>query len=226
MRIEEMNWMDVEKYLKHDDRVIVVLGATEQHGYLSLLTDTLIPMKLADEVSQRTKVLVVPPLNFGISPYFTTYPGTISLRVESFLAVVEDIFRSLYGYGFRRFLVLNGHGGNAPAQPKLIELANQLEGLQVKLYSWWTADSVAEVAQRHGIETQHANWLEAFDFTKVGNLPKMKKAAVLRKGLLNAKETRETYGDGSFGGDYEVKQEIMEELFQVILKDALELVEF
>ncbi len=43
MRIEDLNWMDVEEYLKHDDRLILVVGACEQHGYLSLLSDVKIP---------------------------------------------------------------------------------------------------------------------------------------------------------------------------------------
>jgi len=75
MRFEDLNWMDVESYLKNDDRLIVVLGACEEHGYLSLLTDIRIPMALADAASARTNVLVAPPLNFGISPYFAKYPG-------------------------------------------------------------------------------------------------------------------------------------------------------
>jgi creatinine amidohydrolase len=68
MRIEDLNWMDVENYLKHDDRLILVIGACEQHGYLSLLTDIRIPLALADAASQQTGVLVAPPLNFGSSP--------------------------------------------------------------------------------------------------------------------------------------------------------------
>src|SRR5664279_2864941 len=102
MRIEDLNWMDVESYLQHDDRLIIVLGACEEHGYLSLLTDVRIPLALADSASQKTGVLVAPPLNFGVSPYFRSYPGTISLRVSTFLDVVEDLVRSVHGAGFRR----------------------------------------------------------------------------------------------------------------------------
>jgi len=70
MRIEDLNWMDVENYLKQDDRLILVIGACEQHGYLSLLTDIRIPLALADAASQQAGVLVAPPLNYGASPYF------------------------------------------------------------------------------------------------------------------------------------------------------------
>src|SRR5512139_3376730 len=100
MRLEELNWFDVENYLKNEDRLIVVIGACEQHAYLSLLTDVKIPLALADAASQSTGVLVAPPLNFGCSPYFLKYPGTLSLRTSTMLDVVEDLIRSAYGQGF------------------------------------------------------------------------------------------------------------------------------
>src|SRR5664279_653096 len=101
MRTEDLNWMDVENYLKHEDRLILVLGACEQHGYLSLLSDVKIPLALADAASMQTGVLVAPPVNFGVSPYFLTYPGTLSLRASTLMDVVEDIVRSAFGEGFK-----------------------------------------------------------------------------------------------------------------------------
>jgi creatinine amidohydrolase len=70
MRLEDMNWMDVEKYLEEDDRIILITGATEQHAYLSLLTDIIIPSKIAAAVAEREKVIIAPSLNFGYSRYF------------------------------------------------------------------------------------------------------------------------------------------------------------
>ena len=113
MRIEDANWMDIENYLRYDDRLMLVTGACEQHGYLSLLTDIKIPLALATAAGKQTGVLVAPPLNFGVSPYFAKYPGTISLRVRTFLGVIEDLVRGVYAQGFKRLLFVNGHGGNA-----------------------------------------------------------------------------------------------------------------
>jgi len=226
MRIEDLNWMDVEEYLKHDDRVILILGACEQHGYLSLLSDAKIPQALADAASAKTGVLVAPPLNFGVSPYFLTYPGTISLRLTTFVEVVADIVRSLHGVGFRRMLVLNGHGGNDPARGRLTELSNELPGLQVAWYSWWLANSVMDVAHRHGLEPSHANWLENFPFTRVAELPAGDKLSPSFKGLPNAERTRALYGDGSFGGAYSAPPEVMDEMFAAVLADILFLLDF
>jgi creatinine amidohydrolase len=223
MRIEELNWMDVEEYLKHEDRLILVLGATEQHGYLSLCSDTKIPQALADAASQKCGVLVAPSLNFGISPYFLTYPGTISLRVETYVSVVEDMVRSVYGYGFRRLVVLNGHGGNDAVRGKLTELSNALPGLKVNWYSWWVSHSVVDFSMHKGLENYHANWEEAFEFTRVCPLPEGKKQPPHYFGLLNAENTRKVYGDGVFGGAYQADDQTMAELFDVCLADVLTL---
>ena len=174
--IEDLNWMDVEEYLKHDDRLILVVGACEQHGYLSLLSDVKIPLALADAAAQQTGVLVAPPVNFGSSPYFLAYPGTLSLRLSTLMDVTEDIIRSAFGQGFKRILVLNGHGGNNGLKMRLGELANQLPGLKLQWYAWWMSHSVEEVALRHELKPSHANWLEAFPFTIVADLPEGEKA--------------------------------------------------
>jgi creatinine amidohydrolase len=226
MRIEELNWMDVENYLKTEDRIMLVLGACEQHGYLSLQADVQIPLALADSASQRTGVLVAPALNFGISPYFLTYPGSISLRLSTFVDVVEDIVRSLYGQGFRRFMILNGHGGNQPAVARLHELANGLPGLKTSWYSWWSSHSVEAAAMKHGLKSYHAGWIEAFPFTRVAELPEGEKLPPKYQGVLNAADFREVFGDGVFGGPYKVDPAISDEIFATALEDVLYFLEF
>jgi len=227
MRIEELNWMDVEGYLRRDDRLMLVIGACEQHGYLSLLTDVKVPLALADAAAQQTGVLVAPPLNFGCSPYFLSYPGTLSLRVSTLTALVEDLVRSAHGHGFRRILVLNGHGGNSPARAQLRELANALPDLKLSWYDWWLAQSVEALARKHGLKPAHANWLEAFTFTVVGELPEGEKAPPhVPSEVMDAKTARQVYGDGSFGGRYRVEDGIMQELFAACLQDVLQLLKF
>jgi len=226
MRLDELNWMDVEEYLKRDDRRMLVLGSCEQHGYLSLLTDVKIPLALADAASEKTDILVAPPLNFGISPYFLDYPGTISLRISTMLDVVEDMVRSVYHQGFRRLLVLNGHGGNDPARSRLMELCNQLDGLKVNYYSWWQSHSVQSLAERYKLKTYHAGWMEAFPFVRVCEVPGENKVPPAYQGILSAQEARQVFGDGVFGGAYLVDDRIMGELFAETLKDVLFLLEF
>ncbi|MCK5313489.1 MAG: creatininase family protein [Anaerolineales bacterium] len=226
MRFEDLNWFDLEKYLEQDDRLMIVLGACEQHAYLSLTTDVKIPLALADAASKQTGVLVAPPVNFGSSPYFLSYPGTLSLRLTTLLDLIEDVVRSAYGQGFKRILVLNGHGGNDAVRGRLYELANQLPDLCVAWYAWWQSHSVGEVVQKSGHKPAHANWLEAFQFTRVAELPEGGKAPPNVPSLLSAINTRDLYGDGSFGGPYTVEKHILDEIFNVALEDVMYLLRF
>jgi creatinine amidohydrolase len=223
MRYEDLNWMDVENYLRRDDRLMLVLGACEEHGYLSLLTDARIPLAMATAAGERTGVLVAPPLNFGISPYFARYPGTISLRTQTFLSVIEDIVRWVHGQGFRRLLFVNGHGGNNPATGVLAELVNDLPGLKVDWYAWWVAPAVQAAAESAGLQGNHANWLEAFPFCRVAELPSGEKPETPpARAILNAEETRATYGDGVFGGGpYQADAAIMQKLFDAAVADLV-----
>jgi creatinine amidohydrolase len=226
MRFEDLSWFDVEKYLQNDNRLILVLGACEQHGYLSLLTDVKIPLALADAASQKIGVLVAPVLNYGISPYFMDYPGTLSLRASTFLDIVEDLVRSAHHHGFHRILILNGHGGNDPARARLYEVVNTLSELKLAWYSWWQSRSVETVAVNHGLRSYHAAWIEAFQFTRVGDLPDGEKIPPHIPGIVNATVSRELYQDGVFGGPYQVADTIMEKIFSAALDDVLQLLKF
>lgn len=226
MRLEDLNWMDVETYLSKDDRLMFILGACQQHGYLSLLTDVRIPLALADAAARQTGVLIGPPVNYGISPYFLSYPGTNSLRLETLIRVAEDIIRSASGVGFKRFLILNGHGGNNGVAAHLVDVANSLPHIQVAWYSWWESHSVEAVCMKHGLSMDHGGWGEAFSFNRVTELPLEPKPPIKIKGLRNAVETRKLCGDGVLGGPYSVDEGIMAEVFQAALDDVLHLLEF
>ena len=227
MHFEDTNWQGIEDYLKQDDRVMVVLGACEQHAWLSLLTDTKIPLALAGAASKLSGVVVAPPLNFGISPYFLSSQGTISIQVGTYVHLVEDILRSLYGYGFKRVLILNGHGGNTPAKSHLSSLVNILPDLRIRWYSWWTSPSVVRFSTENGLTNQHANWEENFTFTRVANSPSYRKPIVEETNeILSAPATRALAMDGSYGGDYQISDQLMQKMFDLCLADVLEELKF
>lgn len=226
MRVEDLNWFDIENYLENDDRLIFILGACEQHGYLSLLSDVRIPQALADAASHKTGILVAPAINYGISPYFLAYPGTFSLRLTTLADIVEDLTRSAYGHGFQRILYLNGHGGNDAVKSRLFELANQLPGLRLAWYAWWQAHSVETVAMQHGLKSYHAGWIEAFKFNQVADLPSRSKTPPSIPGLVDAKTARQLYEDGVFGGPYQVDETILEEILTTALADILDILNF
>ena len=132
MRIGDMNWMQVEKYLRTDDRVVLPVGSTEQHAYLSLATDSILAERVSVEAAEPLGVPVLPAMPFGIAPGFAAFPGTVSLRPETLVAVVSEALGTLYDQGFRRFLIVNGHGGNVPAQAPLESWAAEHDGARLR----------------------------------------------------------------------------------------------
>ena len=110
-------WSEVAALDKREGVVILPIGAVEQHGHhLPLLTDTLIVNRMLDAalaaLPDDVAAWVLPTLPYGKSNEHTGFPGTVSLRAETLMAVLHDIARSLADAGFRRLAFLNGHGGN------------------------------------------------------------------------------------------------------------------
>src|SRR5262245_36324173 len=142
VRVRGLNWFQLEEYLRDDDRVVLPIGSTEQHAYLSLETDNILAERVAAEAAEPLGVPVLPVLAYGLTPSFGAYPGSPTLRVATLLAVVEDLLDSLHGQGFRRILILNGHGGNAPADAARREWAAAHEDADVLFHSWWIGQRV------------------------------------------------------------------------------------
>lgn len=150
------SWSDIRDYLLNDDRVILPLGATEEHGrHLGLGTDTIEAEAIARTVGEQTGVVVAPALPYGQSLSMMQFPGTLSLRPTTNIMVLEDLLRGLYRHGFRRVMVVNGHGGNtAPLHLAVQELAPELPGLRVKNFQWWTdPESYSLVIESAGPQT-------------------------------------------------------------------------
>jgi creatinine amidohydrolase len=223
MLLEDMNWMQVEDYLRRDDRIVVITAACEQHAYLSLLTDVRVPLEIAKAACDAEGVLIAPSLPFGISPYFTAYPGTIGLKPETFVGVLREVLGGLIGQGFRRILVSNGHGGNTGVLvPVMIEISTQT-GAKLELFEAWRHPAVVEVAAKHGLAPNHANWSEAFAFTRVAESPGGVKDAPELPRTASASVTRAVLGDGNYGGAYEVSLDVMQETFEAAVGAMVDL---
>ncbi len=220
MRLQDLNWMDVERYLERDSRIILITGATEQHAYLSLMTDILIPERIALAVAQRESVLIAPPLNFGMSEHFADFPGTITLSRQTFDTVLNEVVDGLMHQGFDRFLILNGHGGNKmPQHLKDLHIENIV---RIAWYDWWRENAVRQFEAEQNLRLDHANWGENFSFTRVAAMPGGVKEQVNLELLDAGQSIREVLGDGSYGGPYQIDDERMQALFMRVVDEVTE----
>jgi creatinine amidohydrolase len=229
MKIAEMNWMQVEEYLKRDNRCILPLGSTEQHAYLSLSVDSILAERVSLDAAQPLGIPVFPVLPYGITPYFRSYPGSISLRVVTYLQVVRDILDGLYQQGFRRILIVNGHGGNSPAQGHVAEFMADQPDAQVMFHNWWNAPKTWAKVQQIDPHSSHASWMENFPWTRLEGIKLPKKPKPMsdlnRVRLLSAKPLRKYLGDGNYGGVYQRSDQEMQALWAVAVKETRELLE-
>lgn len=216
MKISDMTWQQVEDYLKADDLCVLPLGSTEQHAGLSLSVDSILAEKMALDAAEPLGLPVFPVLAYGVTPYFMAYPGTISLRVDTYVAVVRDILDGMYHQGFRRIFIVNGHGGNAPAGSLAIEWMADHPGTSVKFHNWWNAPETLVKVQQIDPVASHASWMENFPWTRLpGDLPTQRKPMtdLVAMRAMDPAQTRALLGDGNFGGYYQRDDTEMQDLW-------------
>jgi creatinine amidohydrolase len=229
VHVHELNWMQLEEYLARDDRIVLPLGSTEQHGYLSLGTDNILAERVSLEAAEPLGVPVLAVLPYGLTPAFAAFPGSPSLRLETFAALLRDLLDSLYGQGFRRFLLVNGHGGNTPGSSLAREWVAGQPDAQVIFHSWWSSDRVLARAREVDPEPSHANWFENFPWTRLPGveLPSERKPPLDQAAyrVAGPSEVRELLSDGVFEGAYELPDEHTDRVWRTGVEEVRELLE-
>ena len=229
MKISEMNWSQVEAYLAKDDRAVLPTGSTEQHAQLSLSVDSILSERVSTDAAEPIGVPVFPAVCYGVTPYFMAFPGTVTLKVDTFIKVIGDILDSLAAHGFRRVVIVNGHGGNAPAQSLAAEWMAARPQMQVKFHNWYNAPKTLAKVKQIDPVASHASWMENFSWTRLANAPAPdhKKPAVEmdRVRAMSPQAVRNYIGDGNFGGQYQRSDEEMFALWQVAVDETREVIE-
>jgi len=217
-----MNWMQLADYLAHDDKVVLPLGSTEQHAYLSLMTDAILAERVAVEAAEPLGVPVFPALAYGITPYFLAFPGSLSLRVSTYLAVVRDLLDALAAQGAKRIMLVNGHGGNSPAASLAGEWMADHPGVTVALHNWWNAPRTWEAVQAVDPLCSHGSWMENFPWNRVAPAPSGQKpmADLNRLRALSPQGVKDLLGDGNYGGAYEKPDEQMLSIWRVGVEET------
>jgi len=223
-----MNWMQVEEYLAGDDRVVLPIGSTEQHGYLSLATDVILAERVSVDAAEPLGVPVLPALPFGVAPGFTAYPGTVSLNLDTLVAVLTEVLDTLHGHGFRRFLVVNGHGGNVGAEEPLLAWARGRDGSRLRFHSWWAGERADAAAEALHPDPTHANWVENFPWTRLAGVAvpaEAKPMVAIDEMGGDPTDIRRALGDGTFGGSYQRPDDEMQSLWEVAVAEVRDLLD-
>ena len=229
MKISEMNWFQVETYLKSDDRAVVPLGSTEQHAFLSNSVDSILSEKVSVDAAEPLGVPVFPVLAYGITPYFANYPGSVSLRMDTYARIITDMLDSLATTGFRRILFVNGHGGNTPGQTAALEWLNNHPDCRIRWHNWWSAPQTMGKVQAIDPVASHASWMENFPWTRLPNIgmPSTQKpmADLDKLKTIGSKGAKAMLGDGNFGGFYQRPDAEMDAIWDVAVAETRALIE-
>ena len=168
MLLHHCTWPEIETYLGRSTGIIFPIGSTEQHGPNGLIgTDAICAEATAKGVGDAANALVGPTINVGMALHHTAFPGSMSLRPTTLIALVQDYLKPLVRYGFNRFFFINGHGGNvATLKAAFAETYAALgdggcpdaDTVRCRVANWYMCPTVYGLAQQFygGQEGSHA----------------------------------------------------------------------
>jgi creatinine amidohydrolase len=146
--LQHATWRGVEDYLRRSTGIVIPIGSTEQHGPTGAIgTDAICAEAIAHRLAAEDDILVGPTIALGAAQFNLAFPGTVSLRAATLMAVIRDYVGSLAAQGFTRFYFVNGHGGNiAPCNAAFQDLYGEaslsrdgarMPAIRCRLRSWW-----------------------------------------------------------------------------------------
>lgn len=236
MKLQLATWPDVQTYLEHCDGLVIPIGSTEQHGPNGLIgTDAICPELLAAGMAAQG-VLIAPTLSIGMAQHHLAFPGSITLRPSTLIAVIGDVVSSLAAQGFRRFLFLNGHGGNiATVQAAFAELyaaaslAGQATPLVLELFNWFQGPRVSALSKElfGAAEGSHATPSEVsltwHAYPDAARDVPLDPPIAPRGTFRDAQHYRRTFSDGRIGSNPGLASIAHgERLYRAGLEDAME----
>lgn len=149
-RYGEMTWLEIREASKASRLAVVPIATIEDHGpHLPVDTDLLLCNAVCERAVERARdrAVLVPPINHGYSPHHLDFPGALTIGAHTLIDYGRDVCKSLVHHGFRRILIVNGHGSNTPFIDIIARLTVVETGALAAAVNYWAAPGVREAAE-------------------------------------------------------------------------------
>ncbi len=218
MQLHQSTWQEIQAYLTSSTGIIVPIGSTEQHGPTGLLgTDAICPEVIAEKAGARANILIAPTFSVGCAQHHMAFPGSMTLRPATMIAVIVDWVTSFARHGFERIYFLNGHGGNVDtvrAAFSEIYAASSLKpnssGASVPkchLQNWWELEGVFKLCKdlfpkgHGGHATPSEVSVTYFAYPEAVKTAKLEPKIAPSGPFYDADDYRRRFPDGRIGSD-------------------------
>ncbi|GGN59646.1 creatininase family protein [Oceanobacillus indicireducens] len=160
--LKEMSWKEFERRKMETDLVIIPSGAFEVYGpHLPLGTDILVSQRISELLAENVNAIIGPALEVGESAMLDEFPGTITIKPESFKAYMNDTVQSLKKWGFKDFLFINTHVGNVPIITQIVDELLRTEDIRCAQVDYWRFLKTLDEGVIETGELAHAHASEA-----------------------------------------------------------------
>ncbi|EDX83894.1 creatininase subfamily [Synechococcus sp. PCC 7335] len=237
MLLHLSTWLEVEEYLTQSRGIIFPIGSTEQHGPTGLIgTDAICAEAVAKGVGEATGALVGPTINVGMALHHLAFPGSVSLRPSTLIALIQDYVKPLARHGFERFYFVNGHGGNVASMKAafsetyaVIADANLPNAgrIRCKIANWYGSKAIAALSEQlyGNQEGSHATPSEVAltQFVYPNDIKQASLSPAIApsgRSIYNPTDFRAFYPDGRMGSNPKLATpEHGKQFYEVAVKD-------
>jgi creatinine amidohydrolase len=137
-RLAELCWKEFGELVPaRYDAVVIPIGTVEAHGGIPLGTDIIIPEYLAERLAGRLNLIIAPTVSYGVTRSLLPYPGSHTVTSATFRQYVTEVFVGFGRMGFRKLVVVNGHGGHVDELREAAQVAYREAGLFTVVLHWW-----------------------------------------------------------------------------------------
>ncbi|MFC2105592.1 creatininase family protein [Candidatus Bipolaricaulota bacterium] len=176
--LDRLTWKQTREYLRSNDTCLFPIGCNHAHDHIFVGIDNVGADVIARELSDRTKVLLIPQLNFGWMPQYASYEGTISISQQTMKLIILEVITTLHKWGIKKVVFINGHGGNTGILEDIGTTILEW-GMLAPILEWWTLacslltpDLNATLAEQgktrtRGLETAFAMALNMVDMDDI-----------------------------------------------------------